>query len=273
MPKLKTELKLISRLDGAEYLTASLASSRFPVHFHDTFVIQLVRAGTDWCSVSNLAASKGEVFVHFPFATHDGGTPHKGRLAYQALYPSIDLFVRLTGMDRNEVPKGKSLATGDERVVKSVEEMFRTLDSSIHSGEIYVATRNVFLNIMEFCLSDFSGVGNASAEQKLAAARNHLVSNSSRDVSVEELSDVCGLSKFHLIRAFKKRFGITPRKFLISQRVSVAKQLMVSGVTPIQAALDAGFNDQSHLNRCFKKLTTLSPGQFRTAAINCHRDV
>jgi AraC-like DNA-binding protein len=54
---------------------------------------------------------------------------------------------------------------------------------------------------------------------------------------------------------------------LIQMRVFRAKQLLAAGVPIAQAAFDTGFTDQSHLNRHFKRLVGITPGQY---ALGCH---
>lgn len=98
---------------------------------------------------------------------------------------------------------------------------------------------------------------------KLEAARDYLSQHYVRDVTTAELSSVCRLSEFHLIRSFRRHFGITPRQFLISRRVAEARRLIASGMTLAGAAFECGFSDQSHLSRYFKKVTGYTPGQLR----------
>ncbi len=264
----KTELAMLADFDGMEHLSARLASIRFPVHFHETFVIQYIHSGADWCCVNDVVAQQGEIFVHFPLAAHTGGTFKELNLAYQAIYPSTRLFADIVGVNASKIPTGQSWASSDRDLVRSVKRVFESL-SSISSIETRSAIHEVFHRILDTSNHfDHGGTHSESIHGKLDSARNYLVKNVNLDVSIVELSENCGLSKFHLIRAFKQRFGITPRRFLISQRVMLAKQLMKGGAPITQAAFGAGFNDQSHLTRCFKQLTSFSPGQFKSAIQN-----
>ena len=267
MSKIQSKLCVIPDLDSLEFMSTQLQSHRFPVHFHDTFVIQLIGKGTDWCCVNDLRAEQGEVFVHFPFATHSGGTELQKALQYQAIYPSIKLFTDLTRLAPAAIPSG-SFISRSPGFVEQVRNLFLYMESKYPVDRLLVALRQVFITLLREHQSIAGSVKANDRNQKLDAARNYLVEHVNNDVTIEELSDRCGLSPFHLVRSFKTRFGITPRRFLISQRVSLAKQLMTSGTPVANAALSAGFSDQSHLNRCFKRVTALSPGQFRNATVN-----
>ena len=81
-------------------------------------------------------------------------------------------------------------------------------------------------------------------------------------VSLEELSRMAGRSKYSLIRAFTRERGITPYSYLMAARVGEAKRLLEAGTAPAEAALEAGFSDQSHLTNQFKRLIGLTPGQY-----------
>lgn len=73
------------------------------------------------------------------------------------------------------------------------------------------------------------------------------------------------LSPFHFIRRFKLEMGLTPHKYLMQYRLSLAKRLLNSRFSIAEAAQAAGFYDQSHLDRCFKKSVGLSPRDYRRA--------
>jgi AraC-like DNA-binding protein len=73
-----------------------------------------------------------------------------------------------------------------------------------------------------------------------------------------------GLSQFHLIRAFKNSVGLSPYQYVLSARISVAKELLSNSDRSIaDVALAVGFTDSSQLNRVFLKLIGVTPTAFR----------
>jgi iron complex transport system substrate-binding protein len=73
-----------------------------------------------------------------------------------------------------------------------------------------------------------------------------------------------GLSKFHLIRVFKKNVGISPAKYLNQIKMDLAKHwLLKSKKSVLSIAMDLGFSDLSTFNKAFKKATAFSPSGFR----------
>lgn len=83
------------------------------------------------------------------------------------------------------------------------------------------------------------------------------------DVSV--LARAALVSKYQLIRAFKREAGLTPHQFQIQNRVRKAQRLLEGTATMTEAALAAGFCDQSHFIRHFKRLVGLTPTEYKLA--------
>ncbi len=86
-----------------------------------------------------------------------------------------------------------------------------------------------------------------------------LAENLAEDISVESLAEIAGCSPYHLIRSFKKATGFPPHAFLIQLRLERAKTLLKKKTPISQAALEAGFADQSHLSRLFKRTFGITP--------------
>jgi transcriptional regulator GlxA family with amidase domain len=82
-------------------------------------------------------------------------------------------------------------------------------------------------------------------------------------VSLDQLTEQVGLSKFHLIRIFRDAVGVAPHAFQLHLRVSRARQLLASGIPVADVAAACGFADQAHFSRCFKGAVGLTPGVFQ----------
>ena len=82
---------------------------------------------------------------------------------------------------------------------------------------------------------------------------------------LEQLGDELGLSKFHLLRAFQKETGLTPREWAMQLRTRRAKGLLRNGMAASDVAHHLGFADQSHLNRHFRSAYGITPGLYQSA--------
>jgi AraC-like DNA-binding protein len=61
---------------------------------------------------------------------------------------------------------------------------------------------------------------------------------------------------------FSREFGISPHQYVTSRRVDLARGLLLDGMPPSLAAAAAGFCDQSHLSRSFRRVLGATPGTF-----------
>ncbi|OJH40914.1 helix-turn-helix domain-containing protein [Cystobacter ferrugineus] len=84
-------------------------------------------------------------------------------------------------------------------------------------------------------------------------------------ITLDALAERAGLDKFHLCRAFREEVGMPPYAYLTHLRISRAMGLLTQGLTPLEVALRVGLYDQSQLNRHFKRVIGLTPGQFARA--------
>ena len=83
---------------------------------------------------------------------------------------------------------------------------------------------------------------------------------------IEEMAQDTNISPFHLIRKFKKLYGLTPHQFQIQCKVRKAQKLLEEEKSVCEVTYDAGFCDQSHLDRCFQKIVGMTPKEYKEAA-------
>ena len=102
------------------------------------------------------------------------------------------------------------------------------------------------------------------ASRQLARAAEFIADNCTRSLKLEDICEAADLSASHLIRAFKQRYGMTPHAYLINRRIQYSRAQLRRGRVIADVALDAGFADQAHLQRIFKRLVAATPGQYRS---------
>ena len=105
----------------------------------------------------------------------------------------------------------------------------------------------------------------ASSARDEAALRvfAHLRGHLARPRNVSELAAMEGMSEYALIRAYRRRFSITPLQHLMSLRVECACELLAEGAAPADVAAEVGFADQAHLTRVFKQRIGTTPAAYR----------
>lgn len=111
-------------------------------------------------------------------------------------------------------------------------------------------------------LSVLSGEGE-QREGPLASLRTRLEAEPELPCSLEDMATLAGMSKYHLIRAFRREVGLTPHQFQLQNRVRKGQRLLGGPATVAESAAAAGFCDQSHFDRQFKRLVGLTPAAYK----------
>jgi AraC-like DNA-binding protein len=112
-------------------------------------------------------------------------------------------------------------------------------------------------------LFGFSAITNVGACPVDCAKHVTLVEN--MPFRRDELSAIAGLSPFHLVRSFTRRFGLPPHAYQIHVRVERARALLTTGMPPVQVASSVGFADQSHFTRHFRRINNVTPANYARA--------
>ncbi|MEO0561159.1 MAG: helix-turn-helix transcriptional regulator [Chloroflexota bacterium] len=104
--------------------------------------------------------------------------------------------------------------------------------------------------------------------RKHAAVLAYIDAYLGESLTLDDLANVAGCSRFHFARLFKASAGEPPLAYVTRQRVERAQRLMFDHPewSLAAVALACGFSDQSHLNRHFKRIVGVTPGQYRGEA-------
>ena len=102
--------------------------------------------------------------------------------------------------------------------------------------------------------------------RQLEAVTAAIVEKIAEPISVSALSAVVGLSRSYFSHAFRRSVGWTPHAHVVRLRLERAMLLMAHTETSLtEVALAAGFADQSHFSRSFRRLTGVTPADWRKA--------
>jgi AraC-like DNA-binding protein len=96
----------------------------------------------------------------------------------------------------------------------------------------------------------------------IARVAAHLRAHATECVSLDALAEVAGLSKFYLLRGFRRAYGVTPHGYLRQLRLARAWRAIAEGQPLTRATYDAGFADQSHLTRQFVAQFGVTPARW-----------
>jgi transcriptional regulator GlxA family with amidase domain len=91
----------------------------------------------------------------------------------------------------------------------------------------------------------------------------HIEAHYRSPIPMQRLADIAQVGVVRLITSFRQEVGVPPHRFVCDLRVRQAQKMLRSGMPLAIAALEAGFYDQSHLTRHFKRVCGSTPGKYR----------
>lgn len=151
-----------------------------------------------------------------------------------------------------------------------VETMMLALQQGLDQGfpDLYAETAAEFLTahlLLRHC--DLKSKGAAEGDnRRLRHIHAYMQDNFGAPVSLATLAAESGLSRFHLLRLFKKAYGETPLKQLTRIRMEEAKRrLLRTGQSITEIALDCGYENPAHFATAFRRIEGVTPSAYRRA--------
>lgn len=128
-------------------------------------------------------------------------------------------------------------------------------------GKAYITELMVHLNML-FLHSSIEVSVDIKKSNLIDSIIQYINSHLEEDTTIDELSEEFYLSKFHLLREFKKHTGTTIHKYIIQKKLIRAKELILNGLSITDVYKQCGFGDYSNFFRAFKNEYGVTPKQF-----------
>lgn len=234
---------------GLELVVVRSSRLSYPRHSHvSTFIIGLVRSGLVCLTVQDECRrlAPGDMFVIPPYRVHELASSHPCDMVTLCL-------------DKRLVYEGGS--TPARPVVRAFAARLAR-DGLISENE-----RKRLAAAAERLVRARPALRPRASGEGLEALRERLEKRPQDDIALAEMARIAHVGRFHLVRKFRHAFGLTPRRFLMQNRVRKAKAECLRHVSLTLAGLNAGYYDQSHFIRCFKSMTGMTPKQYRKAHV------
>ena len=243
----------------AEVLHARFTRHAYPLHTHDTWTVLLVEEGAVRYDLDQRHRGTGSlVSVLPPHVPHDGRAATGAGFRKRVLYLEPDTMpAALVGaaVDEPELP--------DPRLVRAVSGLHAALSAP---GEEFEAENRlaVLLERVTALLARRPARTAPGGSALARSLRDLLDASVTEPVTLRDAGLRLHADPAHLVRTFRREFGLPPHAYLVARRVDRARRLLLAGTRPAEAAALAGFHDQAHLTRHFRRVLGTTPGRFVT---------
>jgi AraC-like DNA-binding protein len=251
---------------GIERLEARFVGQAFSPHRHDTYAIGVTLLGVQTFGYRGMRryCLPGQCHVLHPDEVHDGGAGTAKGFGYKIVY--IDPSLIQQALDGKALP-----FVSDPIVEKSVFRDALPRDLWRLEEPIDDVARMEIVTAVADLLDRASRTGTKKhGSLRLAGllrVRDLIAADPTTRHAVETLEGVSGLDRWALARQFRAAFGTCPSNFRTMRQLDEARRMISGGVPLAEAALEAGFADQSHMSRLFKRAYGLTPAKWAAALV------
>lgn len=250
----------------------------FPSHFHDYYVIGFIENGQRYmkCNSKGYVIKSGDIFIFNPRDVHSCEQIEGHALDYR----SINITTSRMKSIVRDITGNEFLPTFSPNLLYRSElaQSLKELHDMIFKGETdFIIEESTYFLIGQLLQehSDTLLIGENIIRQThvpFDTVCDYMEKHYARKITLMELSDLAGLSKYYFLRSFTRQRGISPYNYLETIRIGNAKKLLEKGISPVDAAQQTGFSDQSHFTNFFKRYIGLTPRQYMRIFPNKERD-
>lgn len=238
---------------------------KFPPHFHDYYVIGFIEGGQRYleCRQREYIINPGDIIIFNLRDVHACEQVDGRALDYRCIniqsQRMMEIAQEITG--RSYLPAFAQTVLYQSDLAPSLRE----LHAMICEGESDFIKEEQFFLLMGQLIHEYTDVSACEAYEGGAGFQDvcdYMETNFAGAISLDDLSALAGLSKYHFLRSFTRERGISPYSYLETVRIGHAKKLLEKGTPPADTALLTGFSDQSHFSNFFKRFIGLTPRQY-----------
>ena len=257
---------------NVELLHAKYVTQSFPRHSHDQYAIGVIETGAlgFYYRGENVIAPQGNINLCIPGEVHTGHAATDSGWVYRMFYFDPQFLQQIAsevGNRPHDVPFFKAGVIQDNELARLIYQLHLTLEQE--DTPVIEQESHLFWTLAQMILrhaDDPPALRDIKKEPLAVKQIKHFIdAHYSENFSIDQLAQITHLSPFHLIRLFGDATGIPPHAYLRQIRIRRAKELLTRGDPIVSVAQATGFNDQSHLNRWFKRLVGITPGQYRNS--------
>ncbi|MEM7796116.1 MAG: AraC family transcriptional regulator [Cyanobacteria bacterium P01_C01_bin.118] len=191
---------------------------------------------------------------------------------YNLLQLKPDVIARsvsdIFDINRFEIVSGFNLQ--DSLIKTLLGQVARAICTSDSLDQLYVdsLTNTLVVHLLKNYASrnlEVSEYEGGLSKYQLDQALDYIQSHLDQDIKLADISELLGMSQYYFCRLFRQSMGVSPYKYVIQQRIELAKSLLrqPQKISIAAIALNCGFTNQSALNKHFRNLTGTTPNTYR----------
>lgn len=126
-----------------------------------------------------------------------------------------------------------------------------------------VESRGIVYQLMARFLKDAQPKAEIN-DDRIQKVLSYIRKNIYKTIDIDSLATISCLSKDHFIRLFKKEVNNTPLQYINQKKIEKAQLILITDSMPVKnISYLLAYEDHSYFNRLFKKLTGVTPQQYR----------
>lgn len=254
-------------LPDVDLLRARYITHRFGRHVHDGYVFAVIEDGVEEFDHGGdrLRAGTGAIVLVNPGTVHTGHAGVPEGWAYRTMYPAVDVVSGVAAEigGRRGIPHFPDAVIRDAvsaRMLRSAHRAAEHGDRLAASSLLRIALAAV---LRRNAVPEPAQARPPRSRPAVRMARELLAERLTDPPGLDELAAVAGMSPFALLRAFRADTGLPPHAYLNQLRLGLARRLIDRSVPLAEVAVRAGFADQAHLTRHFKRVVGVPPGAYQ----------
>jgi AraC-like DNA-binding protein len=271
MSEISPEEKILfsrpSGLPGIEIMRVENSTRLWRV-FHETYTVCTVLPCTgrsEWIYRNRIhSAGQRGVMLMEPGETHvNTKTEGYGKFFVMTIRPErIEKIARELGL-RTSQPHFKANEIYDRDLYTS----FASFHASLEKPSTTLERQSRYSTAMRRLLQGYAedgdrAGGTRTGHRAVQRVREYIRQHFAGEITLQDLTNLVGVSAYHLVRMFTKEVGVAPHAYQIGVRLERARELLAKRVPPAQVAADLGFYDQSHFILKFKRSVGITPGRY-----------
>ncbi|PZG48009.1 AraC family transcriptional regulator [Spongiactinospora gelatinilytica] len=253
--------------EGIERLEAALVGAAFSPHRHDTYAIGMTMAGVQTFRYrgERRVCLPGEWHILHPDELHDGAAGGEEGFGYRILY--VDPFLVQEALGGGPLPFVADPVVRPQRMHPALAACLRRMDEPLDEFARLEVALLVVAALERHADAPPRRTHGKPALEALTRVRELIAADPAARHTLAEYERVSGLDRWTIARQFRVVFGTSPTRFRTMRRLDLVRRALRQGTPLPEAALAAGFADQSHMTRMFKRAYGFTPGEWAAALV------